>query len=482
MKKRLKYIMAAAMALYIGGKATAQNLNSAYFMDGFAYGHELNPAKEYDRKGYFSFPVLGNLNIGLKGNLSMDDIFLKNPNGKGLATYLHPDISYGQAMDGFSDNNKMLMDLRMDIISAGFHAFKGYNTVTLALRTNIGFNLPYELFSLTKKLENRDYAFNGLGATGMVWAELGLGHSHQVNDAWRVGAKAKILVGGGYFKFHLDNFGMNLESPDQWTLSTKATMEVGLKGFTWGEPERKEYESRPGEYYEQIDFDNTDLDNPGIGGMGFAVDLGAEWDLGKQDIVDGLKVSASLLDLGFIKWKNVAIASNNGDDFLFEGFKDIQVKDGPGTSFDDQIDELGDKFSDLMRIQDGGSGSKARALGATLNLAAEYELPMYRNLRFGFLSSTRIQGVYSWNEERIGATVSPCKWFEASANLGLGTVGASMGWVINLHPRSCSLFLGMDHLLGKLSKQGIPLKSHANFCMGINFPIGKSHVNHKRQK
>ena len=32
----------------------------------------------------------------------------------------------------------------------------------------------------------------------------------------------------------------------------------------------------------------------------------------------------------------------------------------------------------------------------------------------------------------------------------------------------------MDHLLGKLSKQFIPLNSHANISMGINYPLGKS--------
>ena len=472
--KHIKYTLAAAI-LCVSGSAKAQNLNSAYFMDGFTYGHELNPAQEYDRDSYFSVPFLtGNLNVGLKGNLQLKDIFLQNPNGNGLATYLHPDISYDKAMSGFSSNNKLITDLRWDLLSFGFHAFKGYNTVTVGIRTNVGMNIPYELFSLTKKLENRDYNFSNLGVDATAWAEVALGHSHQVNEAWRVGGKAKILIGGAYARMKMDNLDMNLQDANRWTLATKANMEVGVKGFTWGEPERKEYKSRPGEYYEQIDFDNMDVESPGIGGMGFALDLGAEWDLGKQDLLDGMKVSASILDLGFIKWKNVATASNNGDDFIFEGFNNIQVEDGPGTSMDDQIDELGDKLEDLYRLQDGGSTSKARMLGATLNLAVEYALPMYKKLKFGFLSSTRIQGVYSWNEERIGATVSPCKWFEASANLGVGTVGTSMGWVINLHPRGFSLFLGMDHLLGKLSKQFIPLNSHANISMGINYPLGKS--------
>lgn len=241
--KHIKYTLAAAI-LCVSGSAKAQNLNSAYFMDGFTYGHELNPAQEYDRDSYFSVPFLpGNLNVGLKGNLQLKDIFLQNPNGNGLATYLHPDISYDKAMSGFSSNNKLITDLRWDLLSFGFHAFKGYNTVTVGIRTNVGMNIPYELFSLTKKLENRDYNFSNLGVDATAWAEVALGHSHQVNEAWRVGGKAKILIGGAYARMKMDNLDMNLQDANRWTLATKANMEVGVKGFTWGEPERKEYKS-----------------------------------------------------------------------------------------------------------------------------------------------------------------------------------------------------------------------------------------------
>ena len=189
-----------------------------------------------------------------------------------------------------------------------------------------------------------------------------------------------------------------------------------------------------------------------------------------------MKISAAVLDLGFIKWKNVSMAYNKGDEFVFDGFENIQVEDEPGTSFDDQIDELEDKLSDLISLQDGGVTSKSRSLGATLNVGVEYALPVYDKLSFGLLSTTRFQGVYTWNEERISANISPVKWFELGANVGVGTMGASFGWMINLHPRGFNLFMGMDRMLGKISKQGIPLRSNADFNIGINFPLGKSKI------
>lgn len=477
MKNIFKYMLVAVLA-FTANNASAQNLSSAYFLDGFAQGHELNPAKDYDRQAYFGFP-LANFNVAARGNLALKDVFFKNPdpNGRKLVTYMHPSISYDQAMKGINKNNKILSDERLEIVSVGFHAFEGYNTITLGVRSNAGANIPREFFDMTKRLANQDYDISDFGATATAYAELALGHSHQINESWRIGGKAKILIGGAYAKLDMKNLNLQLQDPNQWKATANASIEVGAKGFTWGDPERKEYNNRPGEYYEQINFDNVKINNPGPNGGGLAFDLGVEWDLEKQFDIEGLKASASLLDLGFIKWKRVSIAQNNGEEFTFEGYNNIQVKDGPGEKFETQSDKLGDRLADMYRLQAQPSTvSRVTALGATLNLAVEYALPSYKHLKFGFLSTTRIQGRYSWNEERFAVSVSPAKMFEAAINLGVGTLGTNLGWIINFHPRGFNLFVGSDHCISKLSKQGIPLRSNFDVCMGVNFPIGKSRI------
>lgn len=469
MKKSFRNILAVA-ALGLCGSVSAQNLNSAYFLDGYAYGHELNPAKDYDRKGYVAFPILGNFNVGMNGNLALTDVLMFN--GNQLTTYMNPNIPIDQALSGFSSNNHTALDLRTDIISFGFHAWGGYNTFNLSMRTNYAFNAPYGLFEATKELANKDYDLSGISMDATAWVELGFGHSRKVTDAWRVGGKFKVLVGGGRAMLNVKEARLNLKSPDKWTLVADAQAEVSVKGLGWGEMEQKEYSD--GTPYEQINFDNVDIDSPGPNGWGLALDLGAEWDLGEQGWLDGMTVSASLLDFGFLSWAETYKAYNLGKEVVFTGFNDIQVEGGPGVSAEDQADSYGDKFSSLVALQDGGVSSSASMLGATLNLAAEYKMPFYDKLSVGFLSTTRIQGKYSWNEERISATVSPVKWFEASVNLGLGTRGTSFGWVANIHPRGFNLFVGMDHTFGKLAKQGIPLSANNSFTIGINFPFGKS--------
>ena len=472
MKKNLRNILFAAAALGCCATASAQSLNSAYFLDGYAYGHQLNPAKDYDRKGYVAFPVLGNLNVNMTGNLALTDVLKFN--GSQLTTFLNPNIPMAEALSGFSANNNTNVDLRIDVLGFGFHAWGGFNTFSLSVRSNEAVNVPYGMFEAVKELTNKDYDLSGIRADVAGWAELGLGHSRQVNDAWRVGGKLKFLLGGARAKLNVREAQLKLKSPDKWTLVADAEAEISVKGFEWGE--KKQTELNDGTRYEEIDFDNVNVESAGPNGWGLAFDLGAEWDLGEQGWADGLKVSASLLDLGFISWNETYAAYNKGKVVSITGFNDIRVDGDHGIEFEDQTDDYGDRFSQLIALEDGGMIKSTSMLGATVNVGVEYEMPFYDKLSVGLLSTTRIQGRYTWNEERLGITVSPVKWFEVSANVGFGTRGTSFGWVANIHPRGFSIFVGMDHTITKLSKQGIPLGSNNGVSLGINFPFGKSRM------
>jgi len=101
-------------------------------------------------------------------------------------------------------------------------------------------------------------------------------------------------------------------------------------------------------------------------------------------------------------------------------------------------------------------------------VGAEYTLPMYRQLSFGLLSSTRLQGEYSWTEARLSANWEPLNWLDGGMSLGVGSFGASAGWLVNIHPKGFNFFIGMDHILGKQSKEWIPLSSKASINLGMN--------------
>ena len=67
----------------------AQYTNSGYFTDGYLYRHEINPAFG-NQQNYISFPALGNINLGIRGNLNLKD-YIYNIDGK-TTTFLNPKV------------------------------------------------------------------------------------------------------------------------------------------------------------------------------------------------------------------------------------------------------------------------------------------------------------------------------------------------------------------------------------------------------
>ncbi|MBQ7495284.1 MAG: hypothetical protein IJT75_05970 [Bacteroidaceae bacterium] len=468
MKPIIRMALAAA-TLSFAVSATAQNSNSSYFMEGAVNRHMVNPAFA-PQQGYVAMPALGNFNIDLSTNFNIGDMLFQR-NGK-TVTFLHPDVTKAEALGGLEDVNKFRTDINLQILGVGFRAFGGYNTITVSSRTFAGFKLPYDLFSIAKDLENRSYHVSDASVFGQSFAEVALGHSRQITEDLRLGAKLKVLVGIARVKAELSDLDLNLTADQEWTATAHATVEANMKGLKITE-KSKDYKQTDTNgntrTYTTIDDFKTDDFKP-IGGMGFAVDLGGEYDF--KELVPGLKASLAILDLGFINWAESHTVANHGDPFTFNGFSNIQVKDGSGEKFSDQTDRLVDDITDLYRLENkGDQGSNSYGIGTTLNVGVEYALPWYDKVRVGLLSSSRFQENYGWNEERLSANYAPCHWFDMNVNGAIGTFGPSFGWMLNLHPVGFNLYLAMDRTLGKVSKQFAPMNKGTQFSMGINFPL-----------
>lgn len=449
-------------ALGIVSTAAGQNLNSGYFNDGYLYRHELNPAYG-NTQNYVAMPALGNLNLNLSSNLKISDL-LYNIDGR-TALFLNPKVDAGTFLSGIHDKNRIAENLKIQLLGGGFKAWGGYNTIEINARQNLYVNLPGDLFRMAKNgLENKTYDLSNLDAHADAYGELAFGHSRPINDKLRVGGKMKILLGMANFNANVEKARIELRE-DAYVGTTSATVQTTLGSMryktetTMRGPEGEQTEHR---YVSGIDDASF-----GLVGGGLAFDLGAEYKINDQ-----FKVSAALLDLGFVRWKNCYEASTNGerqintDKYIF-GFGE----DEP-NSFENEMDRLTEGLSALYELQDNGDlGGTARALAATLNLGVEYTPDFYDKLTFGLVNNTRIAGKYSWTDFRISANVAPVKCFSASATASAGTYGASFGWLLNVHPTGFNLFVGMDHTLGKLAKQGVPLSGRAQVSLGLNFPF-----------
>lgn len=450
----------------VGCSAAAQTINSAYFTEDYKFRHMLNPAFG-NEQNYVSIPALGNISVNTHGNFGYRDVIMSNPmypslSDKKMTTFLNPYISAEDALSGFSTgNNRITGDVSLTILSAGFKAFGGYNTIEINSRTTTGVSLPYELFEFAKNTGNHSYNIGDINAHAQSFAEIAFGHSRQINDKLRLGAKLKVLVGLGRADVKMRNMKADLTAEDKWTITGEATADVSMKGFSYVS-EEKEYNIEGSGTYERVN--DVDLDGVGVGGFGMAIDLG-----GVYEINEDWTVSASVLDLGFISWTNDMLAENRSKSFVFNGFHDVSVTSDRGEEIDTKVDRYGDQLADFANLTDmGDKGGRSTGIGATINVGAEYTLPVYRKVSFGALCTSRINGAYSWTEGRLSANYAPLNWLDGGVSFAVNSFTTSMGWVLNLHPKGYNFFIGMDHILGKTSKEMIPLSSNASLTVGMN--------------
>lgn len=436
--------------------AYAQYTNSGYFTEGYTYRHQLNPAFG-NEKNYISIPAIGNMNMGIVGNMNLQD-FIYNIDGK-TTTFLHPDVSASEFMGNIEDENELNFDTRIQILSVGFKGFGGYNTIGVSMRGSLYGMMPKALFQFAKEgITNKTYDISDFGLHTNAYAELALGHSRQINDKLRVGANLKFLFGLANIDAEFNKAKLRL-GEDHWDATVNAEIQASVKGL--------EYETETSDFSGKPYVNGMDVDGFGLNGFGMAVDLGAEYKLN-----DTWRFSAALLDFGFISWSNNMVATTNGDKNVTTDKYKFDFDENADPDFEDQIDNLGDELMSLYELDnEGDKGGRTKMLGATINLGAEYTLPAYNKLKFGLMNTTRFQGTNTWTEFRLSANVAPVKIFSAGANIAAGTYGMGFGWILSFHPKGFNLFAAMDHTLGKVSKEFVPLTSKGSFNLGVNIPF-----------
>lgn len=474
MKKNKIYVLLIALVgMFFCVNASAQALRSGYFLEGYTYRHLMNPAFAPERN-YIAIPGIGNINMGTQGNVGLNTFLYPYGNGQ-LTTFMNGAVSGDEFLDKLKDHNRINMNMNLTLLSFGFRAWGGFNTFDVNVRSNTSLNLPRGLFEFMKvgmDGTNPVYEMDGLGISSNNYAEVALGHSHQINDKLRIGAKLKVLLGLGNASIKMTDMRVQM-AENQWMVQANGEMNASVKGLTL--PTKGESGKTLDDPSEAtlVDWDNIDVDSPGLTGYGMAMDLGTTYKL-----LDDLTLSASLLDFGFMSWSNTIKGATSNQPWLFDGFHNIAMgSDDPDGDkpLEDQLEDLGkdvENYASFHRTETGGSATKM--LGATLNIGADYAFPFYNKLHFGFLSSTRINGKYSWSEGRLSANVSPVKWFDAGVNYGISTFGSSFGWILNFHPCGFNFFVGMDHTLTKVTPQYIPVgKANLDFSLGFNITFGK---------
>lgn len=322
MKHTIYKAMAVAVVAMTALTASAQEaLRSAYFLPGYNFRHELNPALAPER-GYVAIPALGGLNIGLNSNIGLST-FLYPVGGGRLTTFMSPTVGTDEFLGKLKDRNHFTQSASVNLLSFGFRGFGGYNTVGISVRESASLVIPKDMLAFMKRGmtgPSTHYNFKDLGINAKVIGEIAFGHSRAITKDLRVGAKVKVLLGGANVNARISDMDITL-SDQIWQIKAQGEMAIAAgKGLRVPTKYELGKESASSPDANMVEWGDIDYDSFGMSGFGLGFDLGATYQL-----LPNLELSAAVLDLGMMSWNNVIKGQTPSTTWTFDGFQDIAV-------------------------------------------------------------------------------------------------------------------------------------------------------------
>lgn len=431
--KKILFAAVSAIALFIPAGLGAQSLQTGYFLDNFVYSYQFNPASIPDNTKGFVGVGIDNITIGANSNIGLSSVlFPVTVDGqKKLVTGLNSAVSPSQFLDGLKNDIRIGTDLTENILTLGFVRERSMLTVELNVRETSSASVPKDLVSILKvgTSEPGIYSINNVSANLTSFVELAVGYSYKLTDYLSVGGRLKLLAGAADAQAQIST--LNADVKDEIRISGAGSLQASYLNQTV-----------PVSADGCIQFDDiTDIAHPAPGGYGAALDMGAELRLPG---LEGLTLSASIMDLGGIIWNKTAKASADFDQTVGE---------------DESL-----PVEELFHVE-SRDGKQFAGIGPRINLGARYQV--VEMFSVGALASVR-PGRFSMSEARLGATFTPGKVFSMAASAGLNTNGASIGCAMSLKVPGINFFIGTDSILTNFTPEFIPIdKLNTRLTLGL---------------
>ena len=478
-----KYISIAVFTLCISclNAGAQQNFRSGYFLDGYTYAFKLNPAFKGER-GFFSMPVLGNLTMGVETNLGISTFLYPLEGSNKLTTFMSPTVSDDVFMKALRKNNNFNTNLNLSMMAFGFKTGKAYHTVDLSFKTDVGVNMPKDLFRFMKvgaADNNPVYDLSNLGARADMRMEIAYGYSRDITDWLRVGARLKLLVGLARADMKIASMDVEM-SGNKWAItgngSLTTCLPVGMGFMTMGEAGTATDPSQNNRL--DLTAFKTPSDLSGYMKMLKSPSYGGALDIGiSADFLKYFTASFSLLDIGMMQWRNMTVANTPDLAWTFPGFTIASGENGEAPSMDDQLKQLGDELLSAMYFEASDyEAKKTKWLAMTAHLGIEARCPGYERLTLGLLGTQRIDGAYSWTEGRFSLNWALLRWIGLTANYAISNFGHSFGGALNIHFPGITLYAGLDSFkpLLNVTPDFLPIDAmNTNVAIGLNFSFGK---------
>ena len=425
-----KIIFAFILALAAFSAVSAQDFKTGYFLDNYTYAYRLNPAAPLDGDTFTFFSLgLGNITAELNSNFPASVLVAPGKNGEYLMPFLNSaQYSDNDILPRLSDNNELSLGANVNIFTFGRQADDHLFSVELNVRADAFVGASRDFFQFARKglasIESGDYSgtyqFENFNADVAAYGELAIGYSQRIGDILTVGGRVKALLGLANASADWSALGREGTTKDVYAKSDanlQLALPLNLEVATATDGSKTYYDI-PAFYRQMQSLGGASLPIT-VPGFGAALDLGVT-----VEPVEGLAISVSLLDLGFISWTST-VNAHMGIDGEFDG----------------------DDYSQILTILEQGDLHFAKMLNYTAHAGVKYRMPFYEGLSVGAL------GTFQKNnkEARHGLDFSPARFLSLAASGGIGTFGPSFGAALNLRIPVINFFVGMDGIVTKFA-------------------------------
>lgn len=432
--------------VFLGFASFAQQDFTLYNMQEVPQSTYSNPSNRFNGSFYIGLPGISSNYINLTNSrFSYSDVIQKQ--GDSL------NLDFQSVIDQSGDNNFLSINTKIDLLSFGF-SISEKTQFFFNMTENVNFRLNYTddfmrfVYQGNGSFSDSIANFEGIGINAMHYREYAIGVSHQLNEKLRIGGKLKYLY--GMENIYSERTDINLFT-DPETFQLNASANISLK--TAGIDDVEDDEST-GDYL--FGRDNR----------GFAIDLGANYQLSEK-----LSINASILDLGWIKWKSFTKNFNNpGSQFVYNG---IEINAFTGESEDasqdenTSLDRVLDSLEEALNL-DTTRGSYTTSLSSRIFIGANYQInskTMVGGILHTEFFQNRLYPSFSANFNRkitkwLGIAASYTIFNNSFTNLGLG---------VNLNPGPVQFYLTADNVIGAFKPQDARL---FQLRFGINLLFG----------
>jgi hypothetical protein len=450
--KKILFLLITAIAVV--SQLHAQQSMTLYNMQYVPQRNSLNPALQYDGTAIVGFPVLSSLytNIG-NSSFKVTD-FVRRSDDDSL--YLDGDNLISKLKD---EHNLITTSQYIDLLSFGFRIKKSYVGFSATEKLTSQFDYPKEMIEFLWKGNaatlGKETSLN-FGFNFMHYREYAFTYSVILKNKFTFGTKLKYLYGMENAS-SLNSKVSLYTDPYSFALTAKSNINVNTSGI------------------EDNSFNNFSLNEYAFGrkNTGFAVDFGMSYKYSEK-----LSFSASVLDLGSIKWNSHVVnykSNNENSEFTYYGIDLNQFVSGSNAN--DVWQGLADTLTSTFKINPTHDSYKTK-LPAQLYIGSNYMLN--QNNSFGLLMHGQKFDGKLHSDYTLSFNKTIHRWLnlaaswsvinESASNFGLG-IAAKFG--------SEQIYFVSDNVYGAI----YPTRSqNANFRAGINFIFSKKEKKVKKSE